>query len=123
MHDKSEEWRKQYEALIRTNFERLPSLSLDARTQLREQFADLFKEAEQALGEDPAGAHAQQLAVRCVQLLRTFTATGQPNPTLLKIAAAYLAVTESLADAMPPEPLFGGQRVWEFMGQAIAVRH
>jgi DNA-binding transcriptional MerR regulator len=123
MQHNSEEWKKQYEALVQTNFERLPSLSLDAKTQLREQFADLFKEVERAVGEDPASPHAQQLADRCVELLRTLTVTGQLNPKLLKIAAAYLSEGEWLADATPPEPPFGGKSVWEFMSKAIAIRY
>ena len=122
MQNNSEEWKKQYEALVQTNFERLPSMSLDARTRLREQFAGLFKEVERAIGEDPASPHAQQLADRCVELLRTLTVTGPPNPRLLKIAAAYLSQGEWLTDAMPSEPPFGGKPVWEFISKAIAIR-
>jgi DNA-binding transcriptional MerR regulator len=123
MQNNSEEWKKQYDALVQTSFEQLPAMSPEARTQLRQQFADLFKEVEGALGEDPASPRAQQLADRCVELLRTLTVKGQPDPKLLKIAAAYLSGGEWPVGAMPPEPPFGGKPVWEFVSKAIGIRH
>jgi DNA-binding transcriptional MerR regulator len=122
MHNNGEEWKKQYDALVQTSFEQLPTMSLDARMKLREQFGDLFKEVEGALGEDPASPFAQQLADRCVELLRTLTVKGQLDPKLLKIAAVYLSGDEWPAGSMPPEPPFGGKPVWEFMSKAIAIR-
>jgi DNA-binding transcriptional MerR regulator len=122
MQNNSEGWKKQYDALVQASFEQLPSMSLDARTKLREQFADLFKEVQGALGEDPASPRAQQLADRCAELLRTLTVKGQPDPKLLKIAAVYLSGGEWPAGTTPPEPPFGGRPVWEFVGKALAVR-
>jgi MerR family transcriptional regulator, thiopeptide resistance regulator len=121
MQNDGEEWKKQYDALVQASFEQLPSMSPDARTQLREQFADLFKDVEGALGEEPASPRAQQLADRCAELLRILTVKGKLDPRLLKIAAAYLSGGECPAGA-PPEPPFGGKPVWEFMGKALAVR-
>jgi len=121
MQNNSEEWKKQYDALVETNLERLPSMSLEARARLREQFADLFKEVERALSEDPAGPHAQQLAERGVELLRRLTGRRPLNPRVLKIAAVYLSAGDGLAGALPPEP-FGGKPVWEFLSTAIAIR-
>ena|SRR6266542_7131172 len=122
MQNKSEEWKKQYDTLVQASFERLPSMSPAARTKLREQFADLFKDVEGALDEDPASPHAQQLAGRCAELLRTLTVKGDLDPRLLKIAAAYLSGGEWPAGTTAPELPFGGKPVWEFMGKALAVR-
>ena len=122
MQNNPEDWKTQYDALVQTNFEQLPSMSLEAKTELRAHFADLFKEVEGALGEYPARPRAQRLADRCAQLLRMLTVKSQPNPKLLKIAAAYLSGGEQPASAMPPEPPFGGKPVWEFISKAIAIR-
>jgi hypothetical protein len=68
MQNKREEWNKQYDGLVQGKIERLKALSPDARAELRARFADLFKEVEAALGEDPASPHAQELAGRYVEL-------------------------------------------------------
>jgi DNA-binding transcriptional MerR regulator len=121
MQNDGEKWKKQYDALVPASFEQLPSLSPDTQTQLREQFADLFKGVEGALGEGPASPRAQELADRCAKLLRILTAKGELNPRLLKIAAAYLCGRDCPAGV--PELPFGGEPAWEFIGKALAVRH
>jgi DNA-binding transcriptional MerR regulator len=122
MQSNSEEWKKQYDALVQSAFERLPLLSPDARIELRGQFADLFKEVEGALGEDPASPRAQQLANRFRKLLQTLTVIRELDLRLLKITALYLSANEWPARATAPEPPFGGRHVWEFVGKALTAR-
>jgi hypothetical protein len=121
MQNNRDVWKQKYDELMQGKIERLRPISPDARTRLREQFADLFKEVEGALGEDPASPRAHELAGRFVELLQTLTPKGDVDPQLLKFAAAYLSDGEWPADASAPE-LLGGKRVWEFMARALAVR-
>jgi DNA-binding transcriptional MerR regulator len=122
MQNKREEWNKQYDGLVQGKIERLKALSPDARAELRARFADLFKEVEGALGEDPASPRAQELASRYVELLQSLTPKGDLDPQLLKMVAAFNVDGQWPAGAPMPEPPFGGKPVWEFMGKALAVR-
>jgi DNA-binding transcriptional MerR regulator len=122
MQNKSEEWKRQYDALVQGKLERLQAMSPEDKAKLREQFADLFKQVEETIGEDPAGPRSQQLVSRYVELLRAFTLRGELDTQLQKIVAAYLSAGEWPAGAPAPEPPFGGRRVWEFMARALAAR-
>ena len=121
MQDNQDELKKQYDALLQGKIERLKALSPDARGQLRGQFAELCKEIQGALDEDPAGPRAQALAGRWLQLLGALSPTGAVDPQLLKYEAAYLAERGWPAGAPQPEPPYG-RPVWEFMAKAIAAR-
>src|SRR6516165_10649233 len=70
MQNERRMWKRKYAELMQGKNERLPPLSPEARTRLREQFAKLFADAEGALGEDPANPHVRALADRYVELLR-----------------------------------------------------
>jgi hypothetical protein len=122
MQDQRDEWRKQYDALLQGKIDRLKAMSPEAREQLRGQFAELCREIQGVLEEDPAGPRAQELAGRWLQLLGAFTRAGQKvDPQLLKYQAAYLSDGAWPAGAPHPEPPFG-RPVWEFMARAIAAR-
>jgi DNA-binding transcriptional MerR regulator len=121
MQDQRNEWKKQYDTLLQGKIEKLKAISPEAREQLRGQFAELCKEIQGVLDEDPAGPRAQELAGRWLQLLRAFAPTGEVDPQLLKYQAAYLSDGAWPAGAPRPDPPFG-RPVWEFMAQAIAAR-
>ena len=121
MQDQRNEWQKQYDRLLQGKIETLEAMSPQSREQLRGQFAELCKEIQGVLGEDPAGPRAQELAERWLQLLGTFAPKGEVDPQLLKYQAAYLSEGGWPAGAPRPEPPFG-RPVWEFMARALAAR-
>ena len=122
MQDNQDGLKKHYDALLQGKIERLKALSPGARGQLRGQFAELCKEIEGVLDQDPAGPRAQELAGRWLQLLGAFSPTGAVDPHLLKYEAAYISERGWPAGAPQPEPP-SGRPVWEFMAKAIAARH
>jgi hypothetical protein len=96
-------------------------MSPERREQLRGQFAELCKEIQTALGEDPAGPRAQALAGRWLQLLSAFAPARDVDPQLMKYQAAFLSKDGWPADAPQPDPPYG-RPVWEFMARALAAR-
>ena len=122
MQHQNEEWKRQYDALVQEKLTQVRAMTTDDKARLRQQFADLFQQAEAVADEDPAGPRAQELAGRYADLLRAFTLEGELDPQLQKIVAAFLTVGESPAGAPPAEPAFGGKRTWGFMAKALAVR-
>ena len=121
MQDQRGEWKQQYDALLQGKIEGLQTMSPEAREQLRGKFAELCKEVQGVLAEDPAGPRAQELAGRWLQLLAAFAPKGAVDPQVLKYQAAYLSDGEWPAGAPQPEPPFG-RPVWEFMARALAAR-
>jgi len=121
MQEKQDEYRQQYDALLKGKIERLQALGPEAREQLRQQFSELCQEIAGALDQDPAGPRAQELAGRWLQLLAAFSPTGGVDPQMLKYGAASSVEGAWPAGAARPEPPFG-KPVWEFMARAIAVR-
>jgi hypothetical protein len=121
MQDNQDEFKNQYDALLQGKIERLKALSLDARQQLRAQFGELCNEIQGALDQDPAGARAQELAGRWLQLLGVLSPTGATDRQLLKYEAAHISDRGWPAGAPQPEPPYG-KPVWEFMAKAIAAR-
>lgn len=121
MQDQRDEWKRQYDSLLQGKIDRLKAMSPETREQLRGQFAELCEEVEGALGEDPAGPRAQELAERWLQLLRAFAPKGEVDPQLLKYQAASLSDGGWPADAPKPEPPFR-RPVWEFVAKPLAAR-
>jgi DNA-binding transcriptional MerR regulator len=124
MQNKSEEWNQKYDALVQGKIERLKSMSPETKAQLQARWAELFKDIEEALGEDPSSAKAQQLADRWATLLGAFNPVGvTPDPQLLKtLGAAYASGAEWPAGTRKPEGPFADRRVWDFMRRALAAR-
>jgi DNA-binding transcriptional MerR regulator len=122
MQNQNDEWKRQYDELVQEKLERLREMTADDKARLRQQFADLFQQAEAVADEDPAGPRAQALAGRYADLLRTFTRKAELNPQLQKVVAAFLTVGDSPSGEPPAEPGFGGKRTWAFMAKALAVR-
>jgi DNA-binding transcriptional MerR regulator len=121
MQDQRNEWKKQYDALLQGKIDKLKAMSPEVREQLRGQFAELCKEIQGVLEEDPAGPRAQELAGRWLQLLGAFAPKDEVDPQLLKYQAAYLSEGEWPDGAPQPEPPFG-RPIWEFMARALAAR-
>ena len=121
MQDQRNEWKKQYDSLLQGKIDRLKAISPEAREQLRGQFAELCRDIQGVLDEDPAGPRAQELAGRWLQLLRAFAPKGEVDPQLLKYQAAYLSDAGWPAGAPHPEPPFG-RPIWEFIARALAAR-
>jgi MerR family transcriptional regulator, thiopeptide resistance regulator len=121
MQNQRNEWTKQYDTLLQGKIERLKALSPEAREQLRGEFAELCKDVQGVLNEDPAGPRAHELAGRWLQLLGALAPMGEVDPQLLKYQAAYLSEGGWPAGAPRPDPPFG-RPIWEFMARAIAAR-
>jgi MerR family transcriptional regulator, thiopeptide resistance regulator len=121
MQDQRNDWKKQYDALLLGKIDRLKAMSPEAREQLRGQFAELCKDIQDVLEEDPAGPRAQELAGRWLRLLAAFASKGEVDPQLLKYQAAYLSDGEWPASAPRPDPPFG-RPIWQFMARALAAR-
>jgi hypothetical protein len=104
---------------VQGKIERLKSMSPALKADLQRQWAELFKDVEAALDEDPASPRAQELANRWVKLLGAFTPGGDLDPSLVrKFGAAYQGSDEPRIQLTP----FSDKRVWEFMGKALALR-
>jgi DNA-binding transcriptional MerR regulator len=120
MQDERTEFKKLYDALLQGKIDRLRAMSPEAREDLRGRFAELATEVQGALHEDPAGARAQELAGRWLQLLAAFAPKGEVDAQLLKYSAVYLSNGTWPAGAQPEPPF--GRPVWEFIARALAVR-
>ena len=112
----SEAWKKKYDMLVQAKMERLKSLSSDARAELREQWAALVADIQQALGEDPAGPRAQDLATRWVSLLERLMG-GPVDPSMVGMATAYRDTGTWSPGEAPAD-----RRVWDFVGKALSCR-
>ena len=54
MQNNTDEWQKKYDTLVQAKIDRLKSLSPDAMAELRQKWAVLIADVQQALEEDPA---------------------------------------------------------------------
>jgi len=124
MQTKTDDWNEKYEALVKGKIERLQAMSPDAKAQLREQWAALFKDIERVLDQDPASPAVQQLADRWIGLLGAFAPKGtSSSPELLKqFGAAYPPAGQWPASVGQPQGPMGDRRIWDLMAKALAVR-
>jgi hypothetical protein len=111
MQNDQDNWQSQYNRLVQDKIARLTAMPPGQKAALNEQWTGLFKDVEQALGEDPGGPTAQALATRWLRLLEAFS--GEIDSTLAKRFAA------SYQEGPPP---FGDARAWDFIGRALAAR-
>lgn len=80
----------------------------------------LYREAESALDEDPAGDHAQQLAQRCIAL---FEAEGDGDPAVrTALRKASMHQDEWLAVVQAAMPDIDVERVGRFLANAAWAR-
>jgi DNA-binding transcriptional MerR regulator len=114
MHDNSDAWKKKYEDLVQAKADRLKSLSPETIADLRGQWARLVEDIRPVVAEDPAGARAQALATRWVELLGRLM--GKPlEPSVMGFAATY-PVNSAWAPSEADKP------VWDFIHKALASR-
>jgi MerR family transcriptional regulator, thiopeptide resistance regulator len=111
------DWNKKYEGLVQAKIDRLKSLPQNELADLRQQWAILVGEIQEALGEAPDGAKAQALAARWVSLLERLMG-GPVDLLMIGSAAAY----ENKGGWSPSGTSFADERVWTFMKQALAFR-
>ena len=116
MQTNNEEWKKAYETLMQAKIDRLRALSPETLTELRAEWAALVQEVSGAVGDDPAGPRAKELAGRWIAALEKMMG-GPLDRSMLGAAAAYEESASSTA-TMPGMD----RRVWEFMNKAISVR-
>lgn len=100
--------------------ERKGEWSPELQERISQQWTDLFRDVEAALGEDPAGQTAQALAQRWQTLVEAFTG-ADPGVTsgLKQLYADRPNWPSEFQQQMTP---FGNPRVWEFMNQVLACR-
>lgn len=80
MEDNKELFRKYYTDEQMAEFDRRWVEEADSIRQTERDWAEAIKEAENLIGEDPAGEAAQQLAARWMELIGRFT-LGDPTVT------------------------------------------
>lgn len=116
----SMDWTKKYyssEARAKVE-ERKKLWSPELQERVSREWAQLFADVEAALGEDPASAKAQALAVRWRKLLEGFTG-GDPEiqKGLNKMYADQANWPEQTRQAYPIKP-----EIMEFMVKALSAR-
>ena len=92
----------------------------DMLAKSQQDWANLFRDVEGSLSEDPASERAQELGRRWKALVSQFTG-GNPEVTqgLNKLHADRANWPESARRQMAP---FGDQRVWEFMSRVLSCK-
>jgi uncharacterized Ntn-hydrolase superfamily protein len=115
------DWSKKYyseEAQAKIE-ERKKLWSPELQERIYREWAELFRDVEAALGEDPAGKKAQILAARWKKLVEGFTG-GDPQITvgLSKMYADRPNWPASIAQRMQP---FSNKKVWDFIHTAFAA--
>ena len=117
MQNNSDEWHKKYDSLVQAKIERLKSIAPNEMIELRKQWAVLVGDIQQALGEEPGGAKAQELAARWVSLLERLMG-GPVDSSMMGSAAAY----QTTGGWSPSGTAFADKRVWDFVSKALASR-
>ena len=65
----NDDWKARYEQLVDAKVARLKSLAPEDLKAVRQEWSALIEDVRQALTQDPAGARAQELAGRWLDLL------------------------------------------------------
>jgi DNA-binding transcriptional MerR regulator len=116
------DWSKKYyseEAQAKID-ERKELWSPENQERWSKEWADLFRDVEAALGEDPAGEKAQALAARWKKLVEAFTGRDpQITAGLSKMYQDRPNWPASMQQRMQP---FSNKEVWEFIHKASAAR-
>ena len=89
--------------------------SPELQARVEREWAELFRDVEAALGEDPAGEKAQALAARWRSLVEQFTG-GDPEITkgLRNLYADRPSWPSGMQERVPYD-----QRLWGFIGRAM----
>ena len=87
------------------------------RMELRRRWQELLDDVVKVADTDPAGAEAQAIAQRWVDLLQELAGSGAAlDAQLVKSAGVLGAAARTHANGTPAE------RAWEFVGRALAAR-
>jgi len=99
---------------------RRPLWSPELQERVSKEWADLFRDVEAVLDQDPAGETAQALAQRWLKLVEGFTG-GDPEitPGLKSLYADRANWPAAIEPQMAP---YSNPKVWAFMNKAIAAR-
>lgn len=108
------DWNAKYQELVEAKIARLNALAPEQLKALRQEWSSLIEEVRGSLTEDPAGARAQELASRWLDLLERLM--GRPvDRSMIGAGAAYQAGS-GWAPSEADRP------VWDFMQRVLAVR-
>lgn len=97
--------------------ERQTQFSPEDMAKAQQDWLNLFREVEAALGEDPAGEHAQELGRRWKALVGAFTGG---NPQVAQgLNKMYADRPNWPSGAQQQMQQFSNPRVWEFMSKVL----
>jgi len=97
--------------------ERLPEWTPELQAKAEQDWLDLFRDVEAALGDDPASETAQALGARWQDLIRGFTG-GDPEVSK-GLNQMYSERPNWPADMKARMTPFSNPKVWEFMGRVL----
>lgn len=118
MQNSSDWTEKYYSPEARTKIkERQAEWTPELQAKVQQDWLDLFREVEAALGEDPSSEKAQALGRRWKELVGGFTG-GNPEISqgLNKLYADQANWPAEMKERMKP---FSNRKVWEFMGRVL----
>jgi len=118
MHDKTDWSEKYYSPEARARIEeRRAAFTPEMQAKAHQEWQDLFRDVEAALGEDPASEKAQALGARWKKLVGQFTVDDRGIADgLNKMYADRPNWPAHVKEYMAP---FSNPKVWEFMGRVL----
>jgi DNA-binding transcriptional MerR regulator len=121
MQNDSDSLLKYYSESAQTKLaERRQQWTPELQEQATKAWAEIFRDVEAALEEDPAGEKAQALAARWKVMVEAFTG-GDPEITA-GLGKAW-ADRQHWPDSLQQKTAsFGNRKVWEFIGKAMNCR-
>ncbi len=119
MQDNAEFWNKYYSKEAQGKMAaRRKKWTPELEEHATAAWTELFRDVEAALGEDPASERAQALAARWRKLVEGFTGgDADVSAGLKKVWADRQHWPATMQQQAAP---FMNQKVWEFMGKAMA---
>ena len=119
--EKNTDWMRQYygDKAWQKIQERRPQWSPELQEQATKDWTQLFRDVEAALGEDPAGARAQQLVARWRKLIESFT--GGDRDVTAGLGKLYADRNNWPAGFQQQMAPFSNPKVMEFIQKAIAA--
>ena len=112
VEDTNDDWQAAYDTLRHVWQTRLPGFPREALIEFGQEWEALARDVQRALGDDPRGPAAQQLAVRCRQLLSRLY--GDQVPLSTWVTAGRHVEKWS--------PSFGKWRGWRFLSDALSAQ-
>ena len=107
------DWNAKYQELVDAKTARLKTLAPEDLQALRNEWSTLIEDVRAALGDDPAGPRAQELATRWLNLLGRLMG-GPVDRSMVGAGAAYQAENKW-------GPSKVDKPVWDFIQKALAA--